>query len=95
MEKLQKRKTGLPAAQPEIQEETELAVATNTEENGGNPVARRAYQLWLERGCPDGSPEEDWYRAEHELGIAGKPVEQASRAAGPSETSAQTVRSAR
>jgi hypothetical protein len=30
-------------------------------------IARRAYQLWEERGKPHGSHEEDWYRAEHEL----------------------------
>ena len=27
----------------------------------------RAYLSWLERGCPEGSPQEDWYRAEREL----------------------------
>jgi hypothetical protein len=27
----------------------------------------RAYLSWLERGCPEGSPQEDWYRAEKEL----------------------------
>jgi hypothetical protein len=26
-----------------------------------------AYKLWLDRGSPAGSPEEDWYRAENEL----------------------------
>ncbi len=25
-----------------------------------------AYSLWQSRGCPDGSPEVDWYRAEEE-----------------------------
>src|SRR5262245_54849913 len=30
-------------------------------------IEERAYQSWLERGCPMGSPEEDWYRAEREL----------------------------
>ena len=30
-------------------------------------VAARAYQLWIQRGCPDGSPDEDWFRAEQEL----------------------------
>jgi epsilon-lactone hydrolase len=30
-------------------------------------ISRRAYQLWEERGKPDGSHEEDWYCAEHEL----------------------------
>jgi hypothetical protein len=27
-------------------------------------IARLAYAYWVERGCPDGSPEEDWFRAE-------------------------------
>ena len=26
-----------------------------------------AYHLWLERGCPIGSPEVDWLRAEEEM----------------------------
>jgi hypothetical protein len=30
-------------------------------------IARRAHQLWEERGKPHGSDEEDWLRAEHEL----------------------------
>jgi hypothetical protein len=27
-------------------------------------IAELAYYLWRERGCPNGSPEEDWYNAE-------------------------------
>jgi hypothetical protein len=30
-------------------------------------VAALAYQLWHARGCPDGSPETDWFQAEREL----------------------------
>jgi Protein of unknown function (DUF2934) len=30
-------------------------------------VERVAYRLWEERGRPDGSPEEDWLRAELEV----------------------------
>jgi hypothetical protein len=30
-------------------------------------IARHAYRCWLERGCPEGSAEEDWHRAEREL----------------------------
>ena len=30
-------------------------------------LAARAYQLWQKRGCPLGSPETDWFRAEQEL----------------------------
>lgn len=32
-------------------------------------IARLTYQYWQERGCPDGSPEEDWLRAEIELQV--------------------------
>lgn len=30
-------------------------------------IASQAYRCWHERGCPTGSPEEDWHRAEQEL----------------------------
>lgn len=30
-------------------------------------IARLAYSYWQARGCPIGSPEEDWFRAETEL----------------------------
>jgi len=30
-------------------------------------IARLAYQFWEERGCPSGSSEIDWLRAEQEL----------------------------
>jgi hypothetical protein len=32
-----------------------------------NQIAALAYLHWLARGCPVGSPEEDWFRAEREL----------------------------
>jgi hypothetical protein len=30
-------------------------------------IASLAYALWLQRGCPEGTAEEDWFRAEREL----------------------------
>ena len=30
-------------------------------------IALLAYALWQQRGCPDGSSEEDWLKAEQEL----------------------------
>ncbi len=30
-------------------------------------IAAHAYRCWHERGCPEGSPEHDWQRAEQEL----------------------------
>ena len=32
-------------------------------------IAARAHQCWHERGCPIGSPEVDWHRAEQELRV--------------------------
>jgi hypothetical protein len=36
-----------------------------SDQNG--QIAALAYELWLQRGCPFGSPEEDWFRAEDEI----------------------------
>jgi hypothetical protein len=30
-------------------------------------IAMLAYEFWQERGCPLGTPEADWFRAEQEL----------------------------
>jgi hypothetical protein len=35
--------------------------------NFSEQVRRLAYQFWEERGRPDGSSNEDWYRAEKQL----------------------------
>ncbi len=38
--------------------------------NGANrevQIAELAYQLWQQRGRPDGDPEQDWYEAERLL----------------------------
>ncbi|MGA3095813.1 MAG: DUF2934 domain-containing protein [Bryobacteraceae bacterium] len=34
---------------------------------GHEDIAALAQSLWEARGCPIGSPEEDWFRAAHEL----------------------------
>jgi hypothetical protein len=30
-------------------------------------IKKRAHELWMERGCPHGSADEDWHQAEREL----------------------------
>jgi hypothetical protein len=30
-------------------------------------IAALAYELWQGRSCPEGSPQEDWFRAAHQL----------------------------
>ena len=37
------------------------------EGGAGEEVSRLAYEYWLARGGPDGSSEEDWFRAEQAL----------------------------
>jgi hypothetical protein len=34
---------------------------------GHKDIAERAHALWQARGCPQGSAEEDWFNAAHEL----------------------------
>lgn len=34
---------------------------------GHKEIATLAHELWQARGCPDGSPEEDWFLAVKEL----------------------------
>jgi hypothetical protein len=30
-------------------------------------IQARAYELWQQRGCPEGSPEVDWLAAENQI----------------------------
>jgi hypothetical protein len=41
----------------------------NTSETGvsHDEIARRAYEIWQSRGCPQGDGSEDWHTAEDEL----------------------------
>jgi hypothetical protein len=36
-------------------------------------MADIAYALWQQRGCPEGSAEQDWYEAEQRVGGIEKP----------------------
>ena len=42
-------------------------VTQQTRNSPHEEVARRAYRFWAERGCPIGSPQVDWWRAEEEI----------------------------
>ena len=42
-------------------------VTQQTRNSPHEEIAFRAHRLWEARGCPIGSPEEDWLRAEEEL----------------------------
>jgi hypothetical protein len=57
---------GVPAtsaADTPVQDQTPSAKS-----NGGDvEIARLAYSYWEARGCPMGSAEQDWLRAEQEM----------------------------
>jgi Protein of unknown function (DUF2934) len=60
-------KHSVPAA-PET--ETNIAVSNISEVNAEpsrDEIARLAYVYWLDRGCQNGSAEDDWLRAEQHL----------------------------
>lgn len=54
---------------------TNSGSTTSHKQTVKQPVARPSHQqieelakkYWAERGCPEGSPEQDWLRAEKEL----------------------------
>jgi len=45
----------------------ELAVAHDAGPEIQQQIAARAFELWLARGFRNGSPQEDWLRAQREL----------------------------
>jgi hypothetical protein len=45
---------------------------TSTPENW-QEIAVLAYEYWQARGCPDGSPDEDWFKAEQKIAVSKVP----------------------
>jgi hypothetical protein len=43
------------------------ATEPDRENYSTDEIAAQAYQNWCERGCPEGSPEIDWYEAERQV----------------------------
>jgi hypothetical protein len=56
---------------PTVEEQNTMSQSTNMQDQSAAPnqakVASLAYALWVERGCPEGSPDVDWLEAEEEL----------------------------
>jgi hypothetical protein len=64
---------------------------------GSDAIAKIAYDLWLIRGCLDGSPEEDWYEAERILKSSADSMEESTVreiATEPPSHSAKTISAA-
>jgi hypothetical protein len=52
----------------ENQQDEALETAVPSDEPPAHEqIALLAHALWQQRGCPEGSPEEDWFRAERQL----------------------------
>jgi hypothetical protein len=51
----------------EAETRTESPRTDTSESEIHEEIAILAYQFWQERGCPIGSPEEDWFRAKQAL----------------------------
>ena len=56
-----------PRGQSTSQEQPTISLDTDTLGPTDEEIKARAYQCWHERGCPHGSPEEDWRLAEEQL----------------------------
>ena len=58
--KIDPKKTAVGASRPQA-----AIIPTPTSESSAIEI--RAYELWVQRGCPIGSPEVDWFQAEAEI----------------------------
>lgn len=58
--------SGAAAAAMALDTAAELGTSASVIEH--EEIALLAYSYWEARGCPYGSPEEDWFRAERDLG---------------------------
>jgi hypothetical protein len=67
MAKLRTRSAGAGSGVVDIPEEAEAIAGNGASGIAEDAISKRAYELWLERGCPEGSPEQDWYQAESEM----------------------------
>jgi hypothetical protein len=63
MAKRIRKRPPLEAVAPESAEAPELARSLAEREE----ITQLAHQFWIERGCPLGTPEADWSRAEEEI----------------------------
>ena len=63
----------MAATKPALVSAPEIELREN--EIAHDDIAALAHRLWQDRGCPIGSPEEDWFEAQRQL---SSPVEAAT-----------------
>src|SRR3954453_253227 len=54
----------MPSTDTEVHSDPANTSAQSSQSFSSDDVATHAYRCWHERGCPNGSPEVDWHRAE-------------------------------
>jgi hypothetical protein len=64
MPKAARRRTDNGPTVPSMESPTAVVVASGVSESD---IARRAFELYTERGCEDGHDVDDWLKAEREL----------------------------
>jgi hypothetical protein len=57
----------MPMNQDTPRESLTASLENNAIERENDAIEKLAHALWEERGCPIGSPDEDWFRAESDL----------------------------
>jgi hypothetical protein len=58
-----------PTVEPETQamRKPQETASSSPQEFSHERCSELAYSLWRQRGCPEGSAEEDWFEAERQL----------------------------
>jgi hypothetical protein len=58
-----------PAVEPEAHSSQKLQepAAFSAQEFSHERCSELAYALWQQRGCPEGSADEDWFEAERQM----------------------------
>lgn len=54
-------------------------------------IRERAYQIWQEKGCPEGSDHEHWFLAEQEVASAAAPEANGKKPAAKKATPAKAA----
>ena len=61
------RKTGMARKSSKPTSVTDHDSYSSETVTSTSDIAALAYELWQQRGCPEGSPEQDWYEAERKV----------------------------
>src|SRR2546425_568991 len=64
-----KQRTNMAVKPISITEPPNESALADTKHENKQKLAALAYEYWQARGCRDGTPEEDWFRAERENAI--------------------------